>query len=84
MPKYECSRQVECVVIIEAENDMDLRRKLGKVYGSPDDLVENADTIVFAENWNVVQDGSERGVLVMTDPEIEHAVENEPEPWVGD
>ena len=84
MPIYECSRQVECVVIIEAENDVDLRRQLGRLVGTPDSLVENADTVVFAENWNVVQEDTERGVLTITDGEIAYAVENAPEPWVED
>jgi hypothetical protein len=87
MPKYECSRQVECVVLIEADNDMDLRRQLGAIYGNPDGLVEHADTIVFAENWNIAVDTEskeQRGILVFTDEQIKHAMENAPEPWVED
>ena len=85
MPRYECSRQVECVVYIDAENDLDLQRQLGRLYRDADSLVENADAISFADNWTATVDSEEsRGILAFTDSELAFAVENAPEPWVED
>jgi len=85
MPRYECSRQVECLVVIEADNDLDLQRQLGRAYKDADSLVENADVISFADNWTATVDSKQsRGLLTFTDAEISVAVENAPEPWVED
>ena len=84
MRKYECSRLIECTIELTADNDIDLKRKLGKMYGTPDQIVELADVVTPAGDWNVTQEGSseERGIIVFTEEEIEHAVETEPEPWI--
>lgn len=85
MAVYECNRLVECVVTIEADDDVDLQRKLGWTFGTPDKTVENADDIVFYDSWMVVDTTVKgRGILTFTDDEIEAQVESTPAPWVED
>lgn len=86
MPKYECSRQVECLITIEAENDIDLQRQLGRRFADADTLVEEADAVVFGDYWQVIEvdPPQERGILTFTDEAIMHHVKTAPEPWVED
>jgi len=51
MPKYECARQIECLLYIEADDEDDLVKKLENM--DPDDVLEQADGVAFATEWMV-------------------------------
>lgn len=82
MPIYECTRQVECIIQVEASNEQELLRKL---HMTADDLVEQADAVEFATDWNVSVEGLEgdQAVLIYDDADVADAVDNAPEPWVS-
>lgn len=78
MPTYECSRQVECLLTVEATDKEDLKRKLAM---PADDLVEQADAVAFGSVWIVIENGKS-GVMEITDEAIEKRLNDDPEPWV--
>ncbi|CAB4203600.1 hypothetical protein UFOVP1382_211 [uncultured Caudovirales phage] len=70
MKVYECSRQIEATIRIEAESVRDLLHKLST---SADALVEQADGVAFASNWSITEateDGPSRSYEV-SDVDIE-------------
>jgi hypothetical protein len=52
--RFVCSRQVECLVEIDAENIQDV---LARLPGTEDELVETADGVAFGSQWSIQLDG---------------------------
>lgn len=54
LKKFLCSRQVECLVEVEAASIQDA---LSRLPSTPDELVETADGVAFGTSWEVQIDG---------------------------
>jgi hypothetical protein len=54
MKRFVCSRQVECLVEVEAVSIQDA---LARLPSTPDELVETADGIAFGTDWAIQIEG---------------------------
>ena len=80
MARYECVRQIECLIIIEADDEEDLKSKLDM---SPDGLLQEADGVAFATPWQIQREDGKTEVFDVDDDDIEDAVASAT-PWTKD
>jgi hypothetical protein len=80
MARYECLRQIECLLIIEADDEEDLKTKL---LMSEDDLLEQADGVSFATPWQVQREDGTGEVFDVNDNDVADAIDSAT-PWTKD
>lgn len=80
MVRYECVRQVECLLILEAEDDEDLKIKLNL---TADEVLEQADGVSFSAGWQIQREDGLREPFDVSDEDIEDAIDSA-SPWVAE
>ena len=68
--KFICSRQVECLIEIEA---FSLEAALAQLPSTADDLVEQADGVAFGTLWEVQVDGHRATPQLFDDSDVDEA-----------
>jgi hypothetical protein len=68
--RWVCSRQVECLFEVEADN---IRDALAQLPSSPDDCVEQAMGVAFGTQWSIQQDSDRSSPQVFDDDDVTEA-----------
>jgi len=70
---YVCSRQVECLITVKAEN---MAEALASLPTTADELVEEADAVAFGTNWSVQIEGIKSDPQSFDDDDVREAKES--------